>query len=233
MQENGQVLFGRVSMKPGKPLTFGIVSNGKWSHDKLMFATPGNPVSSLITSLLFVIPGLRATMGEPDPHYPRVQVRLTNPVVLDPERPEYHRATVWWDQTENVLLAQSTGSQASSRLLSMRSANALLELPQKSGSLSAGDFVSALLIGSLPAPQYVPPVFQTKTHSHGHSHAHSHGHGHSHGSRKHANQQNSHGHSHGEDSSAHSHGHSHAHSHGNHSHQQGHLPGHSHGEPTK
>ncbi len=36
------------------------------------------------------------------------------------------------------LLADSTGNQASSRLLSMRSANALLELPQGEGVLAAG-----------------------------------------------------------------------------------------------
>lgn len=48
-------------------------------------------------------------------------------------------------------MAKSTGGQRSSRLLSMRSANALLELPQASGSLPIGSQVTALLIGhSLP-----------------------------------------------------------------------------------
>lgn len=39
--------------------------------------------------------------------------------------------------------------QGSSRLLSMRSANALLELPQGNGVLPAGTLVSSLIIGDL------------------------------------------------------------------------------------
>jgi gephyrin len=48
-------------------------------------------------------------------------------------------------------VAASTGNQASSRLLSLRSANALLELPRGEGLLAAGSSVSALLIGDLVA----------------------------------------------------------------------------------
>ena len=54
----------------------------------------------------------------------------------------------WW--------APSTGNQISSRLLSARSANALLELPRATGVLKAGSEVSALLIDDLqmmPEPQ--------------------------------------------------------------------------------
>jgi gephyrin len=46
-------------------------------------------------------------------------------------------------------LATSTGSQSSSRLLSARTANALLELPEAAGELPAGAVVSALLIGEI------------------------------------------------------------------------------------
>jgi gephyrin len=49
----------------------------------------------------------------------------------------------------NGFVATSTGNQASSRLLSMRSANVLLELPQGEGSLPAGAMVDALLIGDI------------------------------------------------------------------------------------
>ena len=49
---------------------------------------------------------------------------------LDPERPEYHRATAVWHPELGGLCADSTGGQISSRLLSCRSANLLLELPQ-------------------------------------------------------------------------------------------------------
>ncbi|HAJ35607.1 MAG TPA: hypothetical protein DCL15_07925, partial [Chloroflexi bacterium] len=62
-------------------------------------------------------------------------------------------AVIRWDATLHAgrggFIAESTGNQASSRLLSMRSANALLEVPQGEGVLAAGSIVTALLIGDL------------------------------------------------------------------------------------
>ena len=49
------------------------------------------------------------------------------------------------------LVAASTGGQISSRLLSLRSANLLLEIPQAEGVLPAGTRVSALVLGDLGA----------------------------------------------------------------------------------
>jgi gephyrin len=51
--------------------------------------------------------------------------------------------------TDPVWFATTTGNQISSRLLSARSANALLELPRQAGVLPAGSKVSALLIDDL------------------------------------------------------------------------------------
>ena len=47
------IRFGRVSFKPGKPLTFATTSEGK-----LAFGLPGFPVSSLVTFEVFVRPAL-------------------------------------------------------------------------------------------------------------------------------------------------------------------------------
>lgn len=144
LEEAGQVHFGRVRMKPGKPITFATASRG--DHPCLVFGLPGNPVSSLVTFYLFAAPAIRKLAGHRDPHLPRVHARLAHSLPLDPERPEYHRATLGWDENERCYVARSTGSQASSRLLSMRSANALLELPEGKGELKAGAVVAALLI---------------------------------------------------------------------------------------
>lgn len=149
LERAGQVHFGRIRMKPGKPLTFATVTVN--DQKKLVFGLPGNPVSSLVTYYLFVVPALRQLAGWPVPHLRRLQAQLAQPLALDAYRPEYHRATLTWDSTLNEgrggYLAVSTGSQASSRLLSMRTANALLELPQAEGTLPAGTVVSALWIG--------------------------------------------------------------------------------------
>jgi gephyrin len=147
----GVVHFGRLRMKPGKPCTFATVTHA--GRHRLIFALPGNPVSSLVTFYLLGAPALRKLAGWPNPRLTRVQVTLSQPLPLDAHRPEYHRASVRWDATLHAgrggFIANSTGSQASSRLLSMRSANALLEVPQGEGVLAAGSIVTALLIDDI------------------------------------------------------------------------------------
>lgn len=147
LEHAGTVHYGRVRMKPGKPVTFATadVEQGR----RLVFGLPGNPVSSLVTFYLFVVPALRKMAGWPDPRLRQVQARLAQPLPLDAFRPEYHRATLSWDADQGCFVAASTGSQISSRLLSMRSANALLALPQREGVMAAGEAVDALLIGEL------------------------------------------------------------------------------------
>jgi gephyrin len=149
LEQIGTVHIGRIRMKPGKPLTFATVH--REGRSKLVFALPGNPVSSMVTFYLLAAPALRRLAGWPDPHWRRVQAVLAQPLRLDAYRPEYHRATLTWDLTlhegRGGYRAVSTGSQASSRLLSLRTANALLELPQAEGELPAGSVVPALLIG--------------------------------------------------------------------------------------
>lgn len=149
LERTGTVHFGRLRMKPGKPCTFATVFVD--GQKRLVFGLPGNPVSSLVTFYLLGVPAIRKLSGWPDPTLRRVQAYLGQDLALDPWRPEYHRATLRWDSGLNGgnggFLALSTGNQASSRLISMRSANALLLLPQAEGVLTAGATVTALLIG--------------------------------------------------------------------------------------
>lgn len=51
-------VFHKVRMKPGKPIWFGAHGSGC-----LLFGLPGNPVSALVGTLLFVEPALRARLG--------------------------------------------------------------------------------------------------------------------------------------------------------------------------
>lgn len=54
-------VFWRVSVKPGKPVAFGVRGT------TLVFGLPGNPVSSLVSFELFVRPALYALQGLADP----------------------------------------------------------------------------------------------------------------------------------------------------------------------
>jgi gephyrin len=90
MEAKGEVFFGRLNMKPGKPTTFGRV------NDCLCFGLPGNPVSCFVTSHLFVVPAAKMLSGHTEDVIPmQVNVKMIpNQIKLDPIRPEYHRVTV-------------------------------------------------------------------------------------------------------------------------------------------
>lgn len=147
----GVVHFGRVLMKPGKPLTFAMLpvrrSDGESDPSqpaKPIFALPGNPVSSLVTFQLFVRPAIRRMLGHTAVGLPQISAVLGHEFRLDPERPEFHRVTL--RREGGRFVAVSTGSQASSRLLSASGANGLLALEQAAGVLPAGVERPALLL---------------------------------------------------------------------------------------
>jgi len=168
-------------MKPGKPLTFAEVQSktDRGGKKMLVFALPGNPVSAAVTFHLVVVPTLRRMMGWRDPRLRRVHVVVSSDLKLDPERPEYHRATLDWQEqlttttlgaftpgasaddvksTPHLPAAHSTGKQVSSRLTSMRGAEVLMELPRGPGMVAKGTVVSALVIGNLSSASVQLPA---------------------------------------------------------------------------
>lgn len=147
----GTIHFGRVNMKPGKPTTFATVpvkNNEGERVSKIIFSLPGNPASALVTFHLFVLPSLHAMSGMFPAGLPKIPVMLGHDFKLDQGRPEYHRAVVTVGR-DGVLSATSTGGQRSSRVGSLKGANALLCMPKGAGSLQKGTKVGALLMSNV------------------------------------------------------------------------------------
>mmetsp|Transcript_29831 Transcript_29831/g.77002 ORF Transcript_29831/g.77002 Transcript_29831/m.77002 type:complete len:441 (-) Transcript_29831:679-2001(-) len=146
-RHSSKILFGRLCMKPGKPTTVAIFEGkGRNGRNCIFFGLPGNPVSCNVTSNLFVAPVLLKMQGKKSPGFPRVKCRLEGSAIsLDRTRPEYHRVTVRVDENGQYHCA-STGQQASSRLLSVRRANALVEVPKGEGTIQPNETVWALLL---------------------------------------------------------------------------------------
>jgi molybdopterin molybdotransferase len=67
------LVFHHVAQRPGKPMWFGVSQAGP-----AVFALPGNPVSTLICLSRYVLPALRAAMGQAPGPAPRIA--LTAPV---------------------------------------------------------------------------------------------------------------------------------------------------------
>lgn len=120
-----EILFGRVNMKPGKPMTFAF--NGKTSY----FALPGNPVSAYVTFHLFVLPALRFMCGFPEAkcRLPVINVILQKDKYVLDSRPEYARASISYSMSKGLYYAHITDNQISSRLASVINADVLVHLP--------------------------------------------------------------------------------------------------------
>ena len=138
LEELGTVHFGRLSQKPGKPLTYATV------RGKPVFGLPGFPVSSLVSVENFVRPALRLIGGHSALWRPEVSVRLAHKVRHAPDRTEFQRATL--ENSDGEFLATTTGAQVSGRLKSLVGANALLRLPAGRGDFGQGERVTAVLI---------------------------------------------------------------------------------------
>ncbi|KAH6774832.1 molybdopterin biosynthesis CNX1 protein / molybdenum cofactor biosynthesis enzyme CNX1 [Perilla frutescens var. hirtella] len=178
LEKSGKLYFHKVCMKPGKPLTFAEIlpgSTDKSSKNKILaFGLPGNPVSCMVCFHLFLVPAIRQLSGWTQPHLPRVHARLKQSIKADRVRPEFHRATVRWEFDNGTktsgFIAESTGHQISSRLLSMKSANALLELPPTGNLIPAGTSVVAIIIsdiigfaGTTSLPSSIPASITPQT----------------------------------------------------------------------
>lgn len=143
LESLGEVHLGRVRLKPGKPFTFATLP-----QDRLAFGLPGFPVSSLVTFEVFVRPALRRMQGFAQVQRPKLPVRLNYEARAAGDRTEYQRVTLAREGGE--LVARSTGSQSSSRLMSLAGANALVRVPPGSEGIPAGTVVEAFIL-SLPA----------------------------------------------------------------------------------
>jgi len=138
----GTVHVGRVKLKPGKPFTFATLDRGK-----VAFGLPGFPVSSLVTFEVFVRPALRKMQGFAQLQRPTLQVRLGYDARPTAERTEYQRVMLRREGRE--LVAETTGSQSSSRLMSLAGAHALVRVPAGDQVIRAGTVVEAMIL-SLP-----------------------------------------------------------------------------------
>jgi molybdenum cofactor synthesis domain-containing protein len=148
LEELGTIHFGRVNLKPGKPLTFVTVEvKGK---QKPVFGLPGFPVSSLVSFELFVRPALLKMGGRKAIHRPIVQARTEHAIKHNPDRNEFVRAIVSeqydFERQAYTFSARTTGAQNSSRLLSMLNANALLRLAPGASVIPEGSLVPAILL---------------------------------------------------------------------------------------
>jgi molybdopterin molybdotransferase len=70
---DAEFFFDAVAIRPGKPVVFG------WCRGKPVFGLPGNPVSTMVTFELFVVPAIEALSGCPPQPLPIFKAKLAHP----------------------------------------------------------------------------------------------------------------------------------------------------------
>jgi len=137
IEEDGELEFWKVNMRPGKPLAFGKYRGIPF------FGLPGNPVSAFVGFEVFVRPALEKLSGlevKPRPHQ---TAHLAEPLESD-GRESYLRAVV--SQENGRQITRLTGAQSSGNIFSLVRANALLIVPSGVKSLPASSEVEIWFI---------------------------------------------------------------------------------------
>lgn len=133
--------FWKVSMRPGKPITFGRIGS------RPFFGLPGNPVSSMVTFELFVRPALRRMGGDRRLFRPRVRARALEAIDNPGPRQGYLRVRVV--EEGGRLGARPTGEQGSGILRSMVLADGLAIVAPDT-RIERGEPVEVMLLRSEP-----------------------------------------------------------------------------------
>ncbi|MBX4911275.1 MULTISPECIES: gephyrin-like molybdotransferase Glp [Rhizobium] len=133
-----QLDFWRIAMRPGKPLMVGSFGE---TH---VLGLPGNPVSSLVCSLLFLEPLIRKLASLPPV---RRETTLEAAVTLraNDHRQDYIRARLAKSTTGNWL-AEPFGKQDSSMMKVFAQADCLIIRPPHAPELPAGAACPVLLL---------------------------------------------------------------------------------------
>ena len=133
----GEFFFQGVSIRPGKPLVFGRVS------DKFFFGLPGNPVSTFVTFELFARPAIGMLQGAGFESPLFLRARLAKPFSQKLGLTAFLPARVEV-QNHNPLVSL-IGWQGSGDLVAVAAANCFLVVHPDQKEVAAGDWVDILV----------------------------------------------------------------------------------------
>ncbi|HLY55959.1 MAG TPA: gephyrin-like molybdotransferase Glp [Stellaceae bacterium] len=137
--------FWQIAMRPGKPLMFGRLGQVP------VLGLPGNPVSVIVCSLIFLVPALEIMQGMPGAG-PLAEPAVAGlPLPANDRRQDYLRAVVESDSAGR-LVASAASIQDSSMMSTLAGADGLIVRPPHAPAAAAGDPVSVIRFatGALP-----------------------------------------------------------------------------------
>jgi molybdopterin molybdotransferase len=136
--------FDSVAIRPGKPAVFGRRRN------TLVFGLPGNPVSTMVTFQLFVIPAIDILSGAPARPLPLLNATLAEPITEKPNLTHFVPARLDW--TNGRPQVRALPWQGSGDISTLAHANCFLVIPAKPSATPPTDHVmpAGSLVSVLP-----------------------------------------------------------------------------------
>ena len=122
-------VFYKINQKPGKPLFFGKKDN------RVVFALPGNPASSLTCFYIYVLPALKKMMGHKHIHLTKNKVKVSKELLNTTGKSLFLKASL-----EDGKIKVLDGQQ-SSMLKSFAMSNALIYIPHDKESVKKNEEV--------------------------------------------------------------------------------------------
>jgi molybdopterin molybdotransferase len=129
--EGVAMAFWQIAMRPGKPMMHGRLGGMR------VIGVPGNPVSSYVCTLLFVVPLIRALSGRKSVHHVRESALLGRDIGANDRREDYLRARLE-ARADGALVANPVNHQDSSLLANLSAAQALVIRPPFAPAAPAG-----------------------------------------------------------------------------------------------
>ncbi len=129
--------FWKIAMRPGKPLMFGLLDSCP------VLGMPGNPVSTMICSLLFLRPAIAKMLAMATPPDETETAILQTPLRENDQRQDYLRARLNHDD-RGRLLVQAYPKQDSSVLSVLAQADGLVVRPPHAPAAAKGDRVPVI-----------------------------------------------------------------------------------------
>lgn len=137
LSEGFELDFAKVAMRPGKPVFFGRLGNLR------VLGVPGNPVSALVCSYVFLKPMLRAMLGVRSEDCPDAEAVLGAALPENGSRQHYLRATSSWAK-DGTRIVHPLSSQDSSLVAALAKADCLIVQPQRDPGAAPGTRVRIL-----------------------------------------------------------------------------------------
>jgi len=128
--------FDAVAIRPGKPAVFGFC------HGKPVFGLPGNPVSTMVTFELFVVPAIELLSGRKPDALALLKAELAHPLNEKPPLAHFLPARVSWPGGEAVV--EAIHWEGSGDIGSVVKGNCFLVVHEAKLVYAAGEMVDVL-----------------------------------------------------------------------------------------